>query len=350
MPAAESGQSTPAGGIRSGHSATVLTWVLPHLLAHVEACGHDSTSLRLLPGLRGRNLDDPDTRVADSAAVEAWRLAEHVTGDDALGLHMAQSIPSGALDLLEYAFRSSPTLDFAFTQLARYGRAVGEHAPPVLTAKDEWVSMSWGDLRQRQRTEFAMSILVRFSREATGTSLAPVEVSFAHKPPENLFEHRAFFRASLRFEAPSNQLLFARSDLAYPLRSADPALSGVVCRRLEKMLTAARAQEQSTAAQVRRVLLESLARREPTAEGTARELGVSERTMHRRLRAEGTSFRSTLDALRGELAADLLRERHIGIAEIAFVLGYSEPAAFYRSFRRWTGQTPLAFRRASRTA
>jgi AraC-like DNA-binding protein len=328
----------------------VLTWVLPHLLTYVATCGHDSTSLRLLHGLRGRNLDDPDTRVADSAAVEAWRLAEQITGDDALGLHMAQSIPSGALDLLEYAFRSSPTLDIAFKQLARYGRAVGEHAPPVLETKDNTVSVSWRDLKQRQRTEFAMSFLVRLSREATGASLAPVEVSFAHGPPENLFEHRAFFRAPLRFETLSNQLLFARSDLAYPLRGADPALSGVVCRRLEKMLTAARAQQESTAAQVRRVLLESLARGEPTAAATARELGVSERTMHRRLRAEGTSFRSTLDAVRGDLAADLLRERHIGIAEIAFVLGYSEPAAFYRSFRRWTGQTPLAFRRASRMA
>jgi AraC-like DNA-binding protein len=351
MRATKNGKAGPDGAVvRPGRTATVLTWVLPHLLAHVAACGHDATPLRLLPGLRGRDLDDPVTRVADTAAVEAWRLAEQVTGDDALGLHMAQAIPAGALDLLEYAFRSSPTLDIAVKQLVRYGRAVGERTPPALFVKGDKLSVSWGGLKQRQRTEFAVSILIRLARDATGTTLAPLDVCFAHKPPENLFEHRAFFRAPLQYESPSNQLLFARSDFARPLRSADPALSGVVCRRLEKMLTQVPARDDSTAVHVRRLLLENLARGEPNAAATARELGLSERTLHRRLRAERTSFRKILDTVRGDLATDLLSERRIGIAEIAFVLGYSEPAAFYRSFRRWTGQTPLAFRRASRTA
>ena len=77
---------------------------------------------------------------------------------------------------------------------------------------------------------------------------------------------------------------------------------------------------------------------------------MSERTLHRRLHAEHTSFRSILDTIRGELATELLCEPRIGIGEIAFVLGYSEPAAFYRFFRRVTGQTPLAYRHASQTA
>jgi AraC-like DNA-binding protein len=319
-------------------------------LDYVAACGHDVTCLRLLPDLRGKDLDDPDTRVADLAAAEVWHLAEQITGDDALGLHMAQAIPTGALDLLEYAFRTSPTLDSAVRELARYGHAVGDRTAPALTAKRESLAVSWGGLRQRQRTEFAMSFLVRLAREATGTAVIPIEVCFAHSPPESLLEHRAFFRAPLRFEGPSNQLLLARSDLARPLRSADPALSGVVCRRLEKMLRQIPPQDASTTAHVRRVLLETLAHREPSAAGIGRELGVSKRTLHRRLRAEHTSFRSILGAVRCELATDLLREPRIGIAEIAFLLGYSEPAAFHRSFRRWTGQTPLAFRRASRTA
>ena len=123
-----------------------------------------------------------------------------------------------------------------------------------------------------------------------------------------------------------------------------------MCRRLDKMLTQALAQGDSTSAIVRRLLLENLARGEPSAAQTARELGLSERTLHRRLRDEGTSFRNILDTIRGELATELLSEPRIGIGEIAFVLGYSEPAAFYRFFRRLTGQTPLAYRHGSRTA
>jgi AraC-like DNA-binding protein len=175
-------------------------------------------------------------------------------------------------------------------------------------------------------------------------------VRFAHRPPESVLEHRAFFRAPVRFEEPSNEILFAHSDLARPFQTVDPALSMVVCRRLEKMLSQARSQDDSTAARVRRVLSETLPLQDAGAVAIARALGLSERTLHRRLRAERTSFRSILDSLRSEIAVGLLREPRIGIAEIAFLLGYSEPAPFYRSFRRWTGQTPLAFRRASRAA
>jgi AraC-like DNA-binding protein len=322
--------------------------VLPHLIAHVAAFGCDASPIRRLPGLWGRDLDDPDARIPDAAAIEAWRLAERITGDAVLGLHMAQAIPAGALDLLEYAFRSSPTFGSGLMQLARYSHVVGERTEARLSIDGDTVAINWSRLGERQRIEFAIGFLIRIAREATGTSFAPMEVHLAHNPPESLFEHRAFYRAPVLFNEPVNQILFSRSDLTRPFRTADPALLGVVCRRLEKMRTQIPAQDNSMAALVRRVLFENLAHGEPTARATARELNVSERTLHRRLRAEHASFRHVLDTLRCELASSLLREPSVGIPEVAFLLGYSEPAAFYRSFRRWTGQTPLAFRRAFR--
>ena len=351
MPCESPRESRSDGGaFRPRRSATVIAWMLPHLLNYVQGCGYDTTPIRHLPGLLGRDLDDPDLRVPDSDAVEAWRLAGRITGDESLGLHMAQTVPVGALDLLEYACRSSPTLEAALRQLARYGHVVGDRAAPWLIPVGDGVAVTWSGQAQRPRAEFAMGFLVRLAREATGTWLAPREVRFAHGAPDDPAEHRAYFHAPLTFDEPNNQLLFSREDLSRPFRSADPALSGVACRRLEKMLRQVQASDDSTSARVRRLLFESLARGGASAGDIARELGMSERTLHRRLHAENTSFRRLLDALRGELSSDLLREPRIGIAEIAFLLGYSEPAAFYRSFRRWTGQTPLAFRRASPTS
>jgi AraC-like DNA-binding protein len=78
----------------------------------------------------------------------------------------------------------------------------------------------------------------------------------------------------------------------------------------------------------------------------ARALGMSERTLSRRLAAEGTSFRDVLDRVRSETATALLHDPGLSIAEIMFFLGYSEPASFHRSFRRWTGKTPRSYRRA----
>jgi AraC-like DNA-binding protein len=288
--------------------------------------------------------------VAETAAAEAWRLAVRITGDDDLGLHMAQTLPGGALDLLEYAFRSSSTFESALDQLARYGRATIDRLSTHVAVEGPALFFTWGGPTERHRVEFALALVVRLGRQTTGTSLSPLDVRFSHPAPASLFEHRAFFRAVPRFDEPANQLVFARSDTARPLRSADPALAGVVRRRLAKMLAQLPRPDETAAAQVRSVLLDSLAGRPPTADAVARQVGLSGRTFHRRLRAEGTSFGHILDTVRTEIATALLREPGIGIAEIAFLLGYSEQAAFHRSFRRWTGQTPLGFRRASRLA
>jgi len=336
--------------IRSRRTATVLAWVLPHLLAYVSARGHDAAGIRRLPGLVGRPLDDPDIRVTDQAAAEAWRLAQHITGDAALGLHMAQWIPAGGLDVLEYAFRSSPTLGSGLEQIARYAHAVSDRAQTRLEPDGDALVMTWGGSAQAQRVEFALAILVRIAREASGAHICPQRVRFAHAGPMEQREYDAFFGSPVLFEQPANQLLWDSTDTPRALRSADSGLSSLVRRRLDKLLAQLPPADDSTLAATRRMLLGRLARGEPTAASIARELGLSERTLHRRLRSDGQSFRDVLDGVRGELATGLLREPGVGIAEIAFFLGYSEPAAFYRFFRRWSGQTPLQFRRASRTA
>jgi AraC-like DNA-binding protein len=97
-------------------------------------------------------------------------------------------------------------------------------------------------------------------------------------------------------------------------------------------------------ARVRRMLMEDLGQATLTADSVARTLAMSRRTLTRQLAEEGTSFRAIFDAVRAELARALLQDRSLSIADVAFFLQYSEPAAFHRSFRRWTGQTPQSYR------
>lgn len=331
-------------------STTVAAWVLPHLLAHVAARGCNTTPMRQLPGLRGLNLDDPDVRVPDAAAADAWRIAVEITGDEALGLQMAQAIPKGALDLLEYAFRSSATLESGLEQLARYGRVMSDRAAARLVREGEALAVTWDGTVRRQRVDFALALVVRMAREATKKALVPIEVRFAYPAPERLSAYRTFFRSRLVHGTTVNQILFARPDLARHLASADSALAGMTHRHLEKMLRQLPQRVDSTTVRVRRLLLGLLARGTATVPAVGRELGMSVRTLHRRLRDERTSFRRVLDEVRRDVAVALLDDKGTAIAEIAFILGYSEPAAFTRSFKRWTGQTPLTARRASRPA
>ena len=131
------------------------------------------------------------------------------------------------------------------------------------------------------------------------------------------------------------------------LQAADAALGAVIRRRLDKALDKLdRPADASTAARVRRLLIEGMGQEKRSVTTIGREMGVSARTLSRRLVEEGTSFRDIQDQVRHQLAVALLGDASVSIAEVAFFLGYAEPAPFHRSFKRWTGTTPQVHRRA----
>ncbi len=329
---------------------TVLGWVLPHVIAQAASQGHDAEPLRQL--LKARNLEDPDLRVPESVAQEVWKQAARITGDEALGLHVAESLPRGALDLVEYAFRSSSSLGLGLARLARYGRVLSDRVAARAQAQGDDLTLIVGDTGasplHSARAEFSLAVALRFARDATGVDIRPREVCFAHKGPEETSEFARFFRAPVRFASGSNAMVLARADADRPLLGADAALSSIVRRRLEKSLRERDTPDTgSLASQVRRILVEELGQHTLTPAIVGRRLAMSTRTLSRRLASEQTTFRKVLDEARCQLATAFLHDRSLSVADVAFFLQYSEPAAFHRSFKRWTGKTPRAYRNAA---
>jgi AraC-like DNA-binding protein len=321
--------------------------VLPHLIGWIERQGTDASPIRDLPGLS--ELDDPDARVPESSAEQAWEMAAALTKDDAIGVHVAESLPRGALDLVEYAFRSSPSLSMGLARLARYAGVMSDRVASRMEASTDGLLVMVRDTGATRlhpaRTEFALAVAVKLARDTTGLPIAPLQVTFAHPRHGDVAEHERFFRRKIRFDGGSNSLLLSAADAAQPLRDADEALSEIVRRRLEKALvTRDRSASGTTGSRVRGMLLEGFGQRALTPDAVAKSLSTSRRTLSRRLADEGTSFTQLLDEVRAELAHALLQDRGLSIGDIAFFLQYSEPAAFHRSFRRWTGKTPREFR------
>ena len=175
--------------------------------------------------------------------------------------------------------------------------------------------------------------------------ITPLQVCFAHPAPEDQSEHRRFFRRPVRFGAGSNSMILSAADASRPMQAADEALASIVRRRLDKVLAERDLHGPGPlGGRVRGIMVEHLGETTVTPETVARTLAVSRRTLSRRLAEEGTSFRNVLDDVRREFACAMLQDRNLSVADVAFFLEYSEPAAFDRSFRRWTGQTPRAFR------
>jgi AraC-like DNA-binding protein len=337
------------GQSRAVIASSVQGWVLPHLITWVEGCHVSAAPIRRLFG-RTR-LDDPSIRVPEEVTDTAWRLAATLTRDDALGIHLVESLPRGALDLIEYALRSSPSLENGLDRLARYGRLLSDRVALRTHRQGESLLFLVHDTAAMPlhpaRAEFALAVALKLARDSTGTDITPVRVCFAHPAPADTADHRRFFHSGVRFDAGSSSMSLSAADSARPMREADAALAGIIRRRLENALgDRDRSSAGAMSTRVRRMVVEHLGRSALTLDAVATTLAVSRRTLTRRLAEEGASFRQILDDVRRDFARALLQDRSLSIGDIAFFLQYSEPAAFHRSFRRWTGQTPQAFREA----
>jgi len=331
-------------------STSVQGWVLPHLIRWVEQQGFDSTAIRQLPGLG--DLDDPDGRVPEASAEAAWRLAAGMTADRCVGLHVAESLPRGALDLVEYAFRSSASLGAGLERLARYGRVISDRVAAKLERQGEALILVLQDAGASAlhpaRAEFGLAMALKLARECTDTPITPLRVCFAHPAPDDCSEHRRFFRGPLCFDAGTNSMLLDGADGVREMHAADEALSSIVRRRLEKVLAAREVHASAPLSErVRHLIVSQLGSQRLTPDAVARTLAVSRRTLSRRLADDGTSFRAILDDVRRDFACALLQDGSLSIADVTFFLQYSEAAVFNRSFRRWTGQTPREYREAS---
>jgi AraC-like DNA-binding protein len=188
---------------------------------------------------------------------------------------------------------------------------------------------------------------VRGGRVATGEDWAPLEIRFAHRRPDEVGEHARFFRAPVHFSAGENAMVLAAELLDRPCVRADPALLAVLDRYAADLLARVPATGR-LADRARTALVEMLRDGEPGAGRLASRLKMSARSLSRTLAAEGTSYRALLDQIRRETAARHLADDRIAIAEVAFLLGFSDLSAFYRAFKRWTGQTPAEARRTRR--
>ncbi len=201
----------------------------------------------------------------------------------------------------------------------------------------------------RQRVEFTVSVLFCYARRAIAGDWNAMDVFFEHAPPSDVSEHRRIYGQVPRFAARQSGFSFARELLVRPLVTGNPTLVELL-ERLAARLLADLPPVTSVAGALRDLCIRDGFDHDLTLEAAARRLHLSPRTLQRRLRDEGTSHHEVVDDARRYLAGRMLTQSGLGIAEVAFALGFSEPSALHRAFKRWTGMTPAEYRRAARSA
>jgi AraC-like DNA-binding protein len=197
--------------------------------------------------------------------------------------------------------------------------------------------------RLREPVYAQAAATVTAMRGLSGRDVRARFVAYPLPRPRDPERHERWFGCPVSWGGPTFEVAFDAAMLSLPLPRAEPHLFGYLARRVEALQAALPVAER-WAERARREIGALLAHGEPRLADVARRLAVSERTLHRRLADDDTRFAALVDEARRERATFLLEDPRLSSSEIAFLLGYAEPAAFFRAFRRWTGTTPQTWR------
>ena len=279
-----------------------------------------------------------------------WRALEELKAEPALGLKLVEATdtavhpPSSLVAFYARDYRDG------LNRIARFKRLCSPEQVHVIEGKDECiVTVEWRYATEPEptiSTDVTFASLVELGRRGTGQHLTPLRVELARPRPKTDL-HQAWFGCAICYGAPRNALVLKPADLDRPFPGHNQELLEILTPALASALGELHARS-SIGEQVKVVLKRSLASGRPELSDVAHDLGMSERTLQRRITDEGTTFRELLAEARGELGRQLLSDPSAEIDEVACLLGYQDTSSFYRAFRDREGVTPNRWRELNR--
>ena len=315
----------------------------------------EASSLWQQVGLDPSVASHPDERYPVTKLLELLEAAVALTGDAQLGLHLAETASPRRFDLLNYIFSHSADVRESLKRAQRYLRLWNEGFEVQLEESEGSAMVRLeprgflADRRSeglRQLFDLSTVTIVRNIRMNADPAFTPDEVHYFTEAHASAREHQRYFGGTLRFAQPATQVVFPARVLALPLHGADPTLGDVLLRHAEELLAKQPRQgEETWTDRVRGLVYERFSREEIRLETLAKQLSVSARSLQRRLSDEGTSLAAIEDEVRQALARRYVADPTLGLAEVAYLLNFRDLSGFYRAFRRWTGKTPVEYRR-----
>jgi AraC-like DNA-binding protein len=266
-------------------------------------------------------------------------IARRVLADDNVGLHAGQRADAARLGLFGLLQQTAASPRALAPVVRKFSRLLHDASVFDLRERaDDAVFTVRCEDGQRQALELVVTSLVMSARQ-TWPSCPVQAVFFSHAAPSCHDEHSSFFRAPVHFDAPWNGFAISSAHLDAPAISADPGAHAALIEYAERVLDSI-----DFVAAVRHTVGRALMLGDSGAPSVAAELGISSRTLHRRLQEKAARFSEIVDDERSRRACTQLNA-HERVAEVAQKLGFASPGAFRKAFKRWTGLTPAEFKR-----
>ncbi|HEY6099822.1 MAG TPA: AraC family transcriptional regulator ligand-binding domain-containing protein [Anaeromyxobacter sp.] len=326
------------------------------LLAAFRALGLDANGIRAAAGISAEALEPFDGALPERTFEELWKEAFRRAPREELPTEVGLALPFGAFGALDYLAASAATVEAAFGDLAGHFRyaAEGFRLEVARTVEGGEVRLvpcgpvARGDRVREVSDEFTLAVFVgRFRSRAVSPPFRANAVRLTRPPPVHPTTHEALLRAPVLFGCAVAAIEVPLPAWTARLGTADPELQATLRQLADRIGLGAAASDLEASVRARlRALLPGGA---PEAARVAGSLGLSERTLHRRLHAQGRTFREVLERFREAEAERLLSAGTLSLSEVALRLGFSDQTAWNRAFRRWKGMAPRAWL-ASRSA
>ena len=266
----------------------------------------------------------------------------------ALGLEIAQSVQPKHLGIIAYIAMSCANLGEALYRYHDFHRLVYDGSPLKVEGLADYLSICWSDLppnMSNQLTdEVAIALMIGFLKHFINVEdLRIHEVHFRQPAPKHVALYEQFFRCKVRFSQPSSQVLLPIEELSRPFSHSDHTLQQLLIQQAQALLEKLPNITQ-TDQYLQQAILTGLQKNQFQIEDIAQQLNISVRQLQRHLQQQSTTYQQRMQQVRCMLAEEYLRDPHLGLHEIALLLGYSEQSAFQRAFKQWRNITPLQWR------
>lgn len=321
---------------------------IPQMMARALAhYGVDSKSILAPVGLPVKQSQDTQARVPSRDMQQVWRNAVKATGDEAFGITFARQLHPAALHGLGFACAVSDTMYDALQRIVRYYRILVSAGEIILSEQDNRLRLLYSvpgkpGVAVPASLDAALALFLKLCRITRDEDYCPILIEMQRPVPAEPKPFEDFFGCDIRYSCSQNALYFDLDQLSEPLPMANPELARASDQVIIDYLQ--RFDQEDIVSRVRAKIIDWLPQGTPSQDTIAEALHMSARTLQRKLGASGEKFSDLLETIRSELARQYLATPNRSVGEVAYLLGFSEPANFSRSFKRWTGHTPAQFR------
>jgi AraC-like DNA-binding protein len=305
-------------------------------------------------GIEVTHLNDSDRRLDFASSYEVWEQAVKLTCDKLLGLHLGESTNPTILGLVGHLMQSSPTLKEAFVNVTKYSKTATDmfqysihknSGKIILQFEPAGLWMKQSPDSARHAVEQAMAGTLNVFYLLSGNRIFPMEANFQHRRPAPVGEYERVFKSIIQFNSTSNQLIFDEPQLDRTILSNDLSLY----QSFEKMLVEKGRKQRESESFIEKlisIILTVFKGQVPSVEVLASFTGLTTRSLQRKLKSEGSSYRELSVKIKMDLARQMLSKPESKVGYIANVLGYSEASAFRRAYKSWTNTSPRKQRKS----